>query len=824
MKSIRIGNDIRIVWPIVLSGDVSKLKDLDLTVEVRPSKKVVDTHNYADDIDNVDNDSSYIKSETTIMMNGGVVCRPDIGDGKEHCKPRPYLTRPIRPTDPVKLPYYIENNTLIAMWTADRQFAVGDYDIIVYAHKNGGGQAVADTYRFVRLVPHTAQADGPDNSGIEAVITMQPLTLCLSGLSAYEVAVVNGFQGSVEEWLESLKAGKLSSYVSVESIDNLPQQGDETTGYIIGTKLYIYVGTGGDTLEGKYKDVGEFRGPQGAPGSNGKSAYELAVEGGYEGSVEEWLLSLKGRDGVDGVNGADGLDGENGKDGVTPLIRWNNNRIEQSTDNGKSWWALSDKFNNKLYIKGYVTSADKLPKNALVGDMYGVGPIYGDDDVEQTKPYYQVYVNTVTDWAKSATITKVYQGDTELPQSAENNEIILIKKSTDNYLVYKYVNGSWNLLANLAEIYVEKDDIVNRGDNIFALVQSEIENQYELYERVVSWRNSGTFTSITAGIVNELGDSENAVMSQKAVTDAILNKIDLSAIDFDSDTLVKLAMCQVPTRYNVISSNKSVGIMEVFSDSNGHMVTEVFETHYTLVDGELGTAHLDDKIFRYMRSYHLAQGGTSDIPLGTWGEWKQVYSSDSVSELEKVVFPLNVSLSVSPTIVEAGTSTEVTINWNATLKGQPINNVADFTLNGTSVKGTTSKKETITDTTPTTKTYTLVTSYNGRSNTSKANLSVVGAMYFGFDAADNVSNLTINALGKQNLKTTANGTYTLQNSTNGHYMWLCIPNNMSINRVTLNGFDVPMEAAATKAVGDITYKCYRSSNALVNGSFTIIIA
>lgn len=510
MKSIRIGNDIRIEWPIVLSGDVSKLQDLDLTVEVRPSRNVVDWHNYIEQ-------PTLYRGKQTVMMNGGMEFRPDMGDGKEHCTSH----RPKPPVPPVKLPYHIENNTLIAMWTADRQFAIGDYDIILYAHKNEGGQAVCDQYRFVRLVAHSAQADAPDDSGIEAVITMQPLTLSLSGLSAYEVAVVNGFQGSVEEWLESLKAGKLSSYVSVESIDNLPQQGDESTGYIIGTKLYIYVGTGGDTLEGKYKDVGEFRGPQGAPGSNGKSAYELAVEGGYEGSVEEWLLSLKGRDGVDGVNGADGLDGENGKDGVTPLIRWNNNRLEQSTDNGKSWWALSDKFNNKLYIKGYVTSADKLPKNALVGDMYGVGPIYGDDDVEQTKPYYQVYVNTVTDWAKSATITKVYQGDTELPQSAENNEIILIKKSTDNYLVYKYVNGSWNLLANLAEIYVEKDDIVNRGDNIFALVQSEIENQYELYERVVSWRNSGTFTSITAGIVNELGDSENAVMSQKAVTEKL---------------------------------------------------------------------------------------------------------------------------------------------------------------------------------------------------------------------------------------------------------------------------------------------------------------
>ena len=198
MKSIRIGNDIRIEWPIVLSGDVSKLQDLDLTVEVRPSAKIIDTHNYAD---------APKPREVTVMMNGGVTSRPDIGDGKEHCRPRPCPPHPHRPVPPapVRLPYHIEDNTLIAMWTADRQFATGDYDIILYAHKNEGGQAVCDQYRFVRLVSHTAEADAPDDSGIEAVIAMQPVTLELSGLSAYEVAVVNGFQGTEEEWLQSLK-------------------------------------------------------------------------------------------------------------------------------------------------------------------------------------------------------------------------------------------------------------------------------------------------------------------------------------------------------------------------------------------------------------------------------------------------------------------------------------------------------------------------------------------------------------------------------------------------------------------------------------------
>lgn len=53
-------------------------------------------------------------------------------------------------------------------------------------------------------------------------------------------------------------------------------------------------------------------------GGGGKSAYDLAVEEGFEGSLEEWLESLKGADGkngTDGINGEDGTDGTNGKDG-----------------------------------------------------------------------------------------------------------------------------------------------------------------------------------------------------------------------------------------------------------------------------------------------------------------------------------------------------------------------------------------------------------------------------------------------------------------------------------------------------------------------------
>lgn len=60
----------------------------------------------------------------------------------------------------------------------------------------------------------------------------------------------------------------------------------------------------------------------GAKGEDGKSAYQIAVDEGFEGSEADWLASLKGtdgRNGIDGINGTNGKDGTNGADGKTPV-------------------------------------------------------------------------------------------------------------------------------------------------------------------------------------------------------------------------------------------------------------------------------------------------------------------------------------------------------------------------------------------------------------------------------------------------------------------------------------------------------------------------
>lgn len=103
-----------------------------------------------------------------------------------------------------------------------------------------------------------------------------------------------------------------------------------------------------------------------AQGMSGKSAYELAVEKGYQGTEEEWLASLKGSNGSNGNDGDDGKSayelavengyqgteeewlaslkgsaGDQGDDGVTPKLEVRDDGYWYiSYDNGQTWSKL----------------------------------------------------------------------------------------------------------------------------------------------------------------------------------------------------------------------------------------------------------------------------------------------------------------------------------------------------------------------------------------------------------------------------------------------------------------------------------------------------
>ncbi|WP_297095616.1 hypothetical protein [uncultured Draconibacterium sp.] len=140
------------------------------------------------------------------------------------------------------------------------------------------------------------------------------------GLSAYEIAVQNGFVGTEAEWLASLVGAAGNDGAGVTIVGSVTSSSNLDPSYTgdVGD-MYIAQDTGhGWVWDGStWNDVGQIQGPQGDTGNTGASAYQVAVANGFTGTEAEWLASLEGTDGTNGTNGTDGADGADGDDGLS---------------------------------------------------------------------------------------------------------------------------------------------------------------------------------------------------------------------------------------------------------------------------------------------------------------------------------------------------------------------------------------------------------------------------------------------------------------------------------------------------------------------------
>ena len=78
-------------------------------------------------------------------------------------------------------------------------------------------------------------------------------------------------------------------------------------------------------------------GANGEKGTDGKSAYQIAVEQGYQGSESDWLSSLKGDKGEKGNTGAKGNPGQDGADGKSAYAI----AVEHGYEDSEDKWLLS---------------------------------------------------------------------------------------------------------------------------------------------------------------------------------------------------------------------------------------------------------------------------------------------------------------------------------------------------------------------------------------------------------------------------------------------------------------------------------------------------
>lgn len=201
---------------------------------------------------------------------------------------------------------------------------------------------------------------------------------------------------------------------------------------------------------------------------------------------------------------------------------------------------------------------------------------------------------------------------------------------------------------------------------------------------------------------------------------------------------------------------------------------------------------------------------------------------DEVWEVLYTQFTQISGFSVSPTIIEKGVDADITIRGNNLFNSKPLVPETLSVKRGTTVINSTpiaslNIKDTL-NTKDDRTTYTLSITSKGVTKTATANVNAYYPMYFGHSAKAALTGEDVLGLTKQAIKSSPNGTYNMTGIAEGEYVWLCVPSNFSITKVTSSGFGVPMAAAATVTVeGKGSYKCYRTEGALKAGNFNFVI-
>lgn len=290
----------------------------------------------------------------------------------------------------------------------------------------------------------------------------------LPGASAYEIAKANGYTGSQSEWLQSLKGQKgdtgqcktIKVLTTNYNYDQTTLNRNSATGYTgvytvidsiegvtVGDTVFLKVRNttkNGDALIAttvleitgnnlKVKSLGLLdKGEQGNPGTNGasgrdgingKSAYQLALDSGFTGSVQQWLESLKGQRGEKG---------ERGESGTAPSYNDTElrNRVT-SLENGKA---------DRSSIPANILTKENLNSEARTLSGLTITPGNGADSASLFLEY---------PGGKKYEFFSDGNGAFGVWNKTDNNNVLRI--DGNNITIYKPLNANNSRLFNLAQ-------------------------------------------------------------------------------------------------------------------------------------------------------------------------------------------------------------------------------------------------------------------------------------------------------------------------------------------------------------------------------------
>ena len=174
MKKIRIGNDIVIKWRVTINGEEVNLEGLDLSL---------------------------------------------------------YISTTYQPRRAIA--FTVAGNEITATYKGAEQKVTGVYRLTLYRNEGENAQSIIDACDAFELVSCSCLTVDAAFGGAEVELPVADLGVGIPGLSAYEIACIEGFKGTQAEWIASLSAAseeaaaECRKFAEAAKIDERDRQNNE---------------------------------------------------------------------------------------------------------------------------------------------------------------------------------------------------------------------------------------------------------------------------------------------------------------------------------------------------------------------------------------------------------------------------------------------------------------------------------------------------------------------------------------------------------------------------------------------------------------------
>lgn len=331
------------------------------------------------------------------------------------------------------------------------------------------------------------------------------------------------------------------------------------------------------------------------------------------------------------------------------------------------------------------------------------------------------------------------------------------------------------------------------------------------------WAATGTQggePTLELGKLKEIAQSlEDEISARVAADEQLQAAIDkeIEARENGDDELAKSIAKEISDREKAISD-------EVLDRTNA--IAEAIDA-----ETKARTAAIDEEAKARSKADESLKGSLDDSVKTLKDADKTL--GDRLLALEQSEWPLRVILSAPSLLEYTGISTPVTVSWRIERKGKeltPTKLSLQVDVQQVEVDLVASGQKEVNVLKLGNTQLILSVEADGLACDVTKTLTMVLPMYFGFSACADGASLDIVSLVKQKVSTSPAGECTVVNLADGQYLWLCVPDTMSITKVASGGFAVPMEEASSGQTELGGYKCYRSSNAIVAGSYQYTIS